>query len=367
MQITLKREELLGPLGVVVGVVERRQTLPILANVMLQPERNAGLTIAATDLELEVVTKVKVEKASGDAVTVNARKLLDICRAVPEATQITLDQDGEKVKVKAGKSRFSLLTLPAADFPRVDTAEWLETVEISEGTLRALLEATQFSMAQQDVRYYLNGLLLEFAGKSLRAVATDGHRMAIASAELAATVKNERQIIVPRKGVIELIRSLTPSDGPATLRVGTNHMQVSCGDTILTAKLVDGRFPDYTKVIPSNQTKLVRIQCNELRAGLTRVAILSNEKYRGVRLSLSDDTLRMSAHNPEQEEAQEELAIDYKGDSLDIGFNVNYLIDAINALKEGDVEIGLSDPNSSCTLSAAGSDNPQYIVMPMRL
>jgi len=367
MDATFKREDLLHPLAVVSGVVERRQTLPILSNVLLRPKGPKTIEITATDLEVEVVVESQPQQLTGSPLTVNARKLLDICRAIPEGANVRIQQDGEKLVVKAGKSRFSLLTLPAADFPAIETTDWLETVEVTQTGLRHLLEATQFCMAQQDVRYYLNGMLLEFTGKALRAVATDGHRMAIATLELAKAVSADRQIIIPRKAIVELVRSLEVNDEPATIRVGNNHVQVACNGKTFTAKLVDGRFPDYTKVVPSNQSRSVKLACADMREALGRVAILSNEKYRGVRLSLDDNMLRMSAHNPEQEEAQEELAIDYKGEALDIGFNVNYLIDAINALKDGSAEIGLGDANSSCTISLVGSENPRYIIMPMRL
>jgi len=369
MEASLKREELLHPLGIAAGVVERRQTLPILSNILLRPiSSGTGIKLTATDLEVEVVVEAKADKVSGEAVTVSARKLLDICRALPDGAELHLKTSGDRLTVKAGRSRFSLVTLAAADFPVIETKEWLEKITLPQAAIRQLLEATQFCMAQQDVRYYLNGLLLEFQGKVLRAVATDGHRMAVATVDLPKAVTEERQLIVPRKAILELVRSLSSdSEAQATVAFSNNQIQVDSQSMTFTAKLVDGRFPDYTKVIPAKQSRHLQLACTELREALGRVAILSNEKYRGVRLNLAEGALRMSAHNPEQEEAQEELPVDYRGDSLDIGFNVNYLIDAVNALRDGTAEIGLSDANSSCTICAVGSDNPRYIIMPMRL
>jgi len=369
MEASFKREELLHPLMIASSVVERRQTLPILSNIRISAEADGKVAnLTATDLEVEVVISTTAQKINGEPTTVSARKLLDICRALPDGAELEMKTSGERLTVKAGRSRFTLATLPAGDFPVIETKDWLETVTVPQATFRQLLEATQFCMAQQDVRYYLNGLLIELQGKVLRAVATDGHRMAVGTLELAKAVSVDRQVIVPRKAILELSRSLVAdSEDEARIAFGNNQIQVRAGKTSFTAKLVDGRFPDYTKVIPAKQARHLALPCAELREALGRVAILSNEKYRGVRLNLSEGALRMSAHNPEQEEAQEELPVDYHGDSLDIGFNVNYLIDAINALQGKTAEVGLSDANSSCTINAAESDNPRYIIMPMRL
>lgn len=366
MQITLTREELLKPLSYVAGIVERRQTLPVLSYVMLR-QQEGEMTLTGTDLEIEVIAKIKKEAGASAELTLPARKLFDICRALPMNAEITIKKDGEKAIVKSGKSRFALATVPVADFPYIQTPQWEQVLTITQKDLKTLFEQTYFCMAQQDVRYYLNGLLLELTDKKLRAVATDGHRMALSEIELEKSAKGEKQVIVPRKGVQEMMRLLADSADAVEVQIGTNHLRAQTGDLIFTSKLIDGRYPDYTKVIPHSQSILLNLPREAFKETLSRVAILSSEKYRGVRLSLSSKGMRITAHNPEQEEAQEEVSTDYAGDGMEIGFNVNYMIDAISALHGEQIVFGLNDPNSSCTLSSPDTRHPQYVIMPMRL
>jgi len=366
MHVSFQREELIKPLGYVAGVVERRQTLPILSFLLFRASKD-GISMTGTDLEVEVTVNVTGSVETAGEAMMPARKLLDICRALPADTKIDIRSDGSKTQLRAGRSRFSLLTMPVADFPTIQAADWQTTLRLPQQDLKQLLQDTHFCMAQQDVRYYLNGVLLEINGKQLRAVATDGHRMAVADVTLDGEQGQAQQIIVPRKGVHELTRMLEDDDQPIKLQLSTNHMCVCTTGMVFTSKLVDGRYPDYAKVLPGKQSIQLRLPREELRETLTRVAILSNEKYRGVRLGLSDKLLRISTNNPEQEEAQEEMAANYSGDALEIGFNVNYLIECLGNLRSDEVIVGLNDSNSSCLIHAPDSQSPQYVVMPMRL
>ncbi|MDP9066478.1 MAG: DNA polymerase III subunit beta [Pseudomonadota bacterium] len=365
MKLIAERERLLGPLQAVMGVVERRQTMPVLANVLLGLRPDA-LAITATDLEVELVSTAGVSTHEPGDITVPGRKFLDILRALPEKASVTLTLEGEKVVIKAGRSRFSLATLPAAEFPVIDDINAQQTVQLDRSALRGLLEKTHFSMAQQDVRYYLNGMLLEIDGVSLRAVATDGHRLALCETVLSAPAKNSQQVIVPRKGVLELQRVLT-EEGSADLAIGTNHVRAQIGEVRFTSKLIDGRFPEYSRVIPAAAPHPIRADRDLLRQALQRTAILSNEKYRGIRMSVKRNSLTVQAHNPEQEEAEEEIEVLYDGAELEVGFNVNYLLDALAAIDGQEVELGLTDSNSSCLIRSPGNASARYVVMPMRL
>lgn len=365
MKLSAPREDVLTPLQAVIGVVERRQTMPILANVLLSARDNR-LSITGTDLEVELVATSSVTVQQAGDITVPGRKLLDICRALPEKTNVVISTEGERLTVRAGRSRFVLASLPAAEFPVIEEINAQQTLSVSQSEVRKLIDKTHFSMAQQDVRYYLNGMLLETDGKLLRAVATDGHRLALCETELEAKAKTSQQVIVPRKGVLELQRILGAS-GTIELAVGTNHVRAQIGDIRFTSKLIDGRFPEYGRVIPSNPTKIVEADRDLLRQALQRTAILSNEKYRGVRLSVDSNLLTIQAHNPEQEEAEDQVEVNYKGDEVEIGFNVNYLLDALAAIEQEKVEIGLTDSNSSCLIRGPGTTGTKYVVMPMRL
>jgi DNA polymerase III subunit beta len=366
MQIQIERENLLKPIGVVAGVVERRQTLPILSYILVRVSDDK-VTFTGTDLEVEVVAAVAPSRVEGEGeFTVPARKLLDICRALPEKAVITILKQGERVVIKAGKSRFSLSTLPPKDFPVVEGKSFEQALTISQGTLKVVIERAAFCMAQQDVRYYLNGLYVEMNAKRLRAVATDGHRMALTDAECQGPSKPV-EMIIPRKGVQEIGRLLGMVDDPVRMEVGANHIRLFFSDLVFTSKLIDGKFPDYSKVIPPSQNKTLRLSRMVFREALGRVAILANEKYKGVRLGLEPGRLTISAHNPEQEEAAEELETAYDGEALEIGFNVGYLLEASAAIEEQEILLGLNDPNSSCTLRPPEDGGTQYIVMPMRL
>lgn len=365
MKLSAPREDILAPLQSVIGVVERRQTMPILANVLLSVRDNR-LNVTGTDLEVELVASSTTSVQQPGDITVPGRKLLDIFRALPEKTSVVVSTEGERMTVRAGRSRFVLASLPAAEFPVVEEINSQQTLTVPQAEFRRLIDKTHFSMAQQDVRYYLNGMLLETDGKNLRAVATDGHRLALCETQLETKAKTTQQVIVPRKGVLELQRILGDS-GNIELAIGTNHVRAQIGDIRFTSKLIDGRFPEYARVIPASPTKLVEADRDALRQALQRTAILSNEKYRGVRLNLRSDLLTIQAHNPEQEEAEDQVEVGYKGDEVEIGFNVNYLLDALGAIDNEKVEIGLTDSNSSCLIRAAGSTGAKYVVMPMRL
>jgi DNA polymerase-3 subunit beta len=291
---------------------------------------------------------------------------LDILRALPEKVAVSLTLEGEKMVIKAGRSRFSLSTLSAAEFPIIDDINAQQTVQVSRKELLRLLEKTHFSMAQQDVRYYLNGMLLEIDVQLLRAVATDGHRLALCETGLEAKAKTSQQVIVPRKGVLELQRVLS-EEGSAELAIGTNHVRAQIGDIRFTSKLIDGRFPEYSRVIPAVPPHSIRADRDVLRQALQRTAILSNEKYRGIRVTVKKNKLTVQAHNPEQEEAEEEIEVAYEGDDLEVGFNVNYLLDALAAIDGQEVELGLTDSNSSCLIRSPGNASARYVVMPMRL
>jgi DNA polymerase-3 subunit beta len=365
MKLTASREDFLAPLQNVIGVVERRQTMPILANVLLSAHDNR-LSVTGTDLEVELVATAKISVQDNGAITVPGRKLLDIFRALPEKTSVTLSTEGERLSLRGGRSRFTLSSLAAAEFPVVDEINAQQTLTVAQGEFRRLIDKTYFAMAQQDVRYYLNGMLLETEGTALRAIATDGHRLALCEAQLEARVNSAQQVILPRKAVLELQRILG-AEGNIELAIGTNHVRAQIGDIRFTSKLIDGRFPEYGRVIPAAPTKIIDAAREALRQALQRTAILSNEKYRGVRVSVKPDLMMLQAHNPEQEEAEDEVEVNYKGDEVEIGFNVNYLLDALSAIDTDRVEIGLTDANSSCLIRAPGTTNTKYVVMPMRL
>ncbi len=366
MKINTTKEALLEPLQLVGGVVERRQTLPILANILLNV-RSGSLTITATDLEVEMRTSTAVEAKGEQDFTLPARKLIDICRALPEGASIEIDVSSERVKIQSGRSRFSLGTLPAQDYPIIDTAVSNHQLSIEEGQLKTLLDKTQFAMAQQDVRYYLNGMLFEIKEGSIRTVATDGHRLATSEISVVDDKSLSFQIIVPRKAIMELGRLLSYSDQPVKLDISSNHLRLSLGSTLFTSKLIDGKFPDYQRVIPTHCDKTVVAERAALRDALQRTSILSNEKYRGIRFQFTPGMLELLAHNPEQEEAKEEIEIEYGGEKLVIGFNVGYLIEVLNVLESEQVKLFLSDPNSSCLIEDDESSNSRYVIMPMRL
>ena len=365
MKFSISREALIKPLNLVAGVVERRQTLPILSNVLLSLE-GTQLSLTGTDLEVELIGRVEVEAGAIDGeITVPARKLVDICKSLPDSSQIEFSVDSGKATVKAGRGRFTLSTLPATEFPSVDESAGDQTLEIAQSVVKRLIDRTAFAMAQQDVRYYLNGMLLELKAGRLRMVATDGHRLALCTANEAVST-GDAAIIIPRKGVLELSR-LLDTDESIRLVIGSNHIRAANQQFTFTSKLVDGKFPEYERVLPKSADKTVIGQRLELRQAFTRTAILSNEKYRGVRLKLSADTLDITANNPEQEQAEEVVAVEYQGDELEVGFNVSYLLDVLSVLDGEQIRLSLSDSASSALLEEADEGDSLYVVMPMRL
>lgn len=367
MKFSISRDALLKPLNLVAGVVERRQTLPILANVLMVLDGDR-LSLTGTDLEVELVGRVQLAVA-GDSgeVTVPARKLVDICKSLPEGSDIEFSVNENKVKVKSGRSRFTLSTLPAREFPNVEDSMGTHQLTIKQGQLKRLIDRTGFAMAQQDVRYYLNGMLWEINAKQLRVVATDGHRLAMCTLPEKVDTNGDTQVILPRKGVLELARLLMEEDAEIAIVIGSNHIRATTNDFTFTSKLVDGKFPDYQRVLPRSPDKIVLGSRLDLRQAFTRTAILSNEKYRGVRLKLTENTLDIVANNPEQEEAEETVSVDYQGDSLEVGFNVSYLLDVLGVLSGERIKLSLADPNSSALLEESDAGDSLYVVMPMRL
>jgi DNA polymerase-3 subunit beta len=366
MQFSIQREVLLKPLQQVIGVVERRQTLPVLSNFLVVASEGR-VTFTGTDLEVEMSASIEVPGAQPGETTLPARKLFDICRALPDGSPIQFKLSGDRATVSSGRSRFTLATLPAAEFPVIENPELVERVTLPEGTLKDLLDRTAFAMANQDVRYYLNGLLFDLRAQALRCVATDGHRLALCETELPAMSVAPRQIIIPRKGVLELQGLFSVGEGEVELEFGRNHLRVRRDGVVFTSKLIDGRFPDYEAVIPIGADKEIRLEREAFRGALQRAAILSNEKYRGVKLEVGQNRLRVIAHNPEQEEAVEELEAHTGGSELGVGFNVNYLLDALNALAGDEVLLCLRDANSSCLLRTPSSERARHVIMPLRL
>ncbi len=365
MKLRAGRDVLLKPLQAVIGVVERRQTMPILSNVLLVA-RNGELSVTATDLEVELVAQAEVTVESDGEITVSGRKLLDICRALPDGSDIDISVSGEKLVIRSGRSKFSLATLPAAEFPTVEDIKAGQTITIEQKMLARLIEKTHFSMAQQDVRYYLNGMLLETSGDQLRAVATDGHRLALCELTIDGASFDDQQVIVPRKGVLELQR-LMDGKGSLNIELGSNHVRIQLKGIRFTSKLIDGRFPEYDRVIPKESSNELTADKEALRGALQRTAILSNEKYRGIRLIIRNGEIVIQAHNPEQEEAEEELEVSYSGEDIEIGFNVNYLLDALGAIEGDTVPLSVLDSNSSCLIRQPGNEDSKFVVMPMRL
>lgn len=366
MKFTISRDALLKPLQVVSGAVERRTTLPILSNVLLQVSEES-LRLTGTDLEVELVSEVSLEQATPGDVTIPAKKLLDIIRSLPEGADVSITASDDKAIVRSGKSRFSLSTLPASDYPNIDEWESEIQIEMEQGDFRGLMDKTHFSMANQDVRYYLNGMLFEVNEDILRTVATDGHRLALSAIKLEQGALPHKQVIVPRKGVSELLRLLEDDDSTVSLSLGQNHIRVATGRMTFTSKLLDGRFPDYRRVLPTGGDRIVVADRDLLRQACVRASILSNEKFRGVRMGLDTNELVLTANNPEQEQAEERLEVDYNNQAFEIGFNVTYLLDVLNSIHGQQVKITLSDPNSSAIVEDNEDEGALYVVMPMRL
>jgi DNA polymerase-3 subunit beta len=362
----IPRDALLKPLQAVSGIVERRQTLPILANVLLE-QKEGRLFVTATDLEMQITAYSELAGKQDQSITVGARKLQDLLRALPDDAALNVDTAGGKMTVRAGRSRFNLQTLPASDYPRIGLAqEQLQTISLPQRDFRGLLRLAEFAMAQQDIRYYLNGMLLVVDNGSLQAVATDGHRLSYASIAVPGNYPRQ-EVILPRKTVLELGKLLEDSEEPVTLDILANQVRFRFSNIELISKVVDGKFPDYNRVIPSGHSKQLDLSRTELLQALQRAAILSNEKFRGVRLVLGSDQLKIICTNSEQEEAEEELEVGYKGEPLDIGFNITYLLDVLHNLAADQVILALGDANSSALITMRERNDYKYVVMPMRI
>ncbi|MDG9666494.1 DNA polymerase III subunit beta [Hahella sp. CR1] len=367
MKLTITREALVTSLQMISGVVEKRQTMPVLANVLLDA-RDGKLVITGTNMEVELVAEISdVNIEHESRITVPAKKFTDICRALPEGAAIGIELKDGRLNVRYGSSHFILSTLPAEHFPNVEEEPESVKVMLPQRELKRLIDATAFAMAQQDVRYYLNGMLMELDEQGLRAVATDGHRLALANVSLQTGVSEKRQPIVPRKGILELGRLLSDTDESCTLVFGDNHVRASVGHFTFTSKLIDGKFPDYQRVIPRSGDKVMIADRVLLKGVLSRASILSHESIRGVRLQFEDGLLKVFANNPDQEEAEDSLEVVYPHEALQIGFNVGYLIDVLNALDDEQVKVTLSNANSSALVEGVDTRDAVYVVMPMRL
>lgn len=368
IKITVKRESLLKPIQLVAGVVERRQTLPILSHLLVIIQ-DKDLTFIGTDLEVELCGLAHLEQAIERPmeVTLPGKKFLDICRALPENSLLELVEDRGRITVSSGKSRFILASLPAKEFPRTPIQEKSLEFVITQGALRKLIEKTSFAVPQQDVRQYLNGLLIEVKDSLIQALATDGHRLAMNNIASSVVDNSFAQVIIPRKGVIELLRLLDNSDEEITVNFNNNFVRVKGKDFILTSKLISGKFPNYNKIIPKRGDKRVEINCNELKQALTRVGILSNELFRSARFQLQLNTLVLSTNNPDQEEAAEELVVDYQGGDLNAIFNINYFIDILNIVETEKISISFKDGESGVVIEEVnGNTNCLYVLMPIR-
>lgn len=367
MNIKINRDTLLKPLSSVSGIVERRHTLPILSNLLLEVKQNK-IALTATDLEMQISLSINTAKSEELSITVSAKKLLDICRALPENTEINIATQENRLQVKAGKSRFNLQTLPAADYPIMAKAAGRAAaiVNIGQRTLKRLFKQVEFAMAQQDIRYYLNGLLFEVTANRLNVVGTDGHRLSFTSTELSQNYEKQ-ELILPRKTVIELIKLLDDSDEEVAIEITAGQVNFTFGDIQLISKVIDGKFPDYTRVIPVGHQNSFTVDRMVILLAMQRASILSNEKYRGIRMVLTKNSLRLISTNSEQEEAEEELEINYSGDALDIGFNVTYMIDVLNNVGSENIVFSFADANSSCLVTVPDDENYKYVVMPMRI
>lgn len=371
MKLSLQREDLLKPLQMVIGAIDSKQAMPILANVLLKVEENR-LSITGTDLQIELVgqSSLPINQNSPTALTLPARKLMDICKALPEQAAVELYEDRDRIVLKSLRSRFTMSTMPAEEFPAVDSSPLKESVtfSIAEEQFSQLLSRTAFAMAQQDVRYFLNGMLFELSENQLSLIATDGHRLAMNHANLPLEIGHRLQVIVPYKAVCEMMRLFKNTDQTVTVTVDHNHIRLVGEDFTFTSKLVEGRFPEYQRVIPKSADKIIIVDRDELRQALQRTAILCNEKVRGVRFELRPGCLHMFANNPEHEMAEEEVDVDYQGEPLDVGFNITYILDVLSVIQSGPVRLMLVDENTSMRIDEPGKeDETTFVIMPMRL
>ncbi|RKS86032.1 DNA polymerase III beta subunit [Orbus hercynius] len=367
MKFIIDREKLIKPLQLVTAPLSSRPTLPILGNLLLQVSDNI-LLMTGTDLEIEMISRLPLsEPSEAGATTVPARKFLDICRSLPNDAKISVIFDDNRLTIQSGRSKFSLSTLPANDFPNLENWQCDADFSIPQKTLKSLIDAVQFSMANQDVRYYLNGMLFETENNLLKTVATDGHRLAVCALPIGEHTPTTCSVIMPRKSVLELAKLSSDSEELINIQIGNNNLRVNFADLTFTSKLIDGRFPDYRKVLPRNPDKTLEASCEELKNALSRAAILSNEKFRGIRLYVHENQMKITANNPEQEEAEEIVDVIYQSEALEIGFNVTYLLDVLNTLKCDTIQMLLSDSTSSVQIEDLNQHAATYVVMPMRL
>ncbi|MEX2488141.1 MAG: DNA polymerase III subunit beta [Pseudomonadales bacterium] len=368
MKFSIDREALLEPLQLVSGVVERRQTLPVLANLLLVINDNV-MHLTGTDQEVELSARTTALSGSEPGeVTVPARKLMDICRSLPEKAPIEGALDGNRVSIRSGRFKSHLATLPVEDFPKVEMDEGRMDFSMAARTLDTLLDNTSFAMAQQDVRYFFNGMLVEVEEGIVRVVATNGQRLALSETDNGPDTTEKQQFIIPRKGIVELGRLISDGDDePVALQFSDNHMQARCGQSSLITKLIDGTYPDYRGAIPDGGDKVILANRQEMREALSRTAILSNEMYRNVRLLLSENKIEMHANNPLQEEAEESLEVDYNGGDLEIGFNVSYLIEVLSAMNGQQVKMQFTDNKSAALISDPEDNKSLYVISPMML
>lgn len=367
MKLSISRNDLLEPLQKVIGVIEKRQTMQTLSHVLLEVNNDTFL-LTGTDLELTLVTTTAHPSTETGKATLPARKLYDICKALPEDAAININIEDQKATLQSGRSRFTLGCLSADDYPKLEDIEATNVISVPQSKLLTIINRTSFAMAKQDVRYYLNGILLEVGDTYLRSVATDGHRLSLCDTDVDLSGQEKTQVIIPRKAVIEMLRLLDPADDtPIELSLSNNHIRLRSDGLEMTSKLIDGRFPEYERVLPEGNDQLMKGERATLKQTLFRASILSNEKYRGIRLILSENILKIQSHNSEQEEAKDEVEVDYSGPEIEIGFNVQYLLDILNAIEGDTVDILFKDANSSILITDSEYQAARYVAMPMRL
>ncbi|OQK16490.1 DNA polymerase III subunit beta [Methyloprofundus sedimenti] len=366
MKFIINRELLLTPLQQIVNVIEKKQTMPILANVLFQLQNNQ-LTLTGTDLEVQIVAKLALDNEVEGSITIPARKLLDICRLLPSAVDIKFELSDNKLKIQSGRSRFVVSTLPADDYPNFEMSSMDCHFSIQAGQLKKALDKTTFCMANQDIRYYLNGIMLNIFNQQLKLVGSDGHRLAIYEDRIAQETGIELRIIIPRKGVLELARLLDNEEQELQVDFSRNNIRVVIGNLIFSAKLVDSKYPDFSKVFEQDFYSPIHVQKQLLKDALTRVAILSNEKFKGVEFSIDGGNLKISTNNPEHEEADEEIFIEYQGQPLSIAFNSQYILDAVANLDSELAVLTIAENSSCCFIEEPNEQEYKFIVMPMRL
>lgn len=372
MKFRTQRDVLLRPLRMLAGVVERRQTLPVLSNLLIEVS-DSGVMLRGTDLQLEVVVRASegIEVAQSGAATVPAHKMAEIWQSLPEGSQVQIALESERVVIRSGRSRFALATIPVADFPSSQEDGQDESpnqeVALQQADMRRLIERTKCAMAIQDVRYFLNGMLFELGGNTLRAAASDGHRMALCTVDGGTDVADRLRLIVPRKSVLEMERLIAESDEQVQLVLGRNHIRVTQGGYTLTSKLIDGQFPEVDRIIPKDANKTILGDRETLRSALHRAAILSSEKSSEVRFHISADQLTLKASNPAEDEAEEAVAVEYAGEPVEVGFNVRYIQDVLNALDTESVKFSLPENNGIAVIEGPGAEEALYLVMPLRM